>query len=575
MFRGIPVSEGIVASETIKYGLSTTLLDAIADCKAGENEEQRLLNALEVFKGYVEKVMEMVNESEKELLQAYILMAEALVNESIEIVSSEEICGELAIKRVFEKYSAMLRSAGSGLIAMREADLREIALILANNMISGDSHRTIMELRDKIIVSEELTPMAFMGLIRAGIKGLVTVKGGYTSHIAILARSHGIPYVVIPSLNIEEFPRSARGVLDGFEGALIVNPDIDVFSRYQRKSDIVNRLMDTLRRSALGKAKSLDNTEIDVLCNVGDLEEARSALMQGCDGIGVFRVEFLYVSGSLPSENALFNAFAKIAQIYDMKPVVIRAPDLGADKPLPFFRIREENPALGLRGIRLLLEYREELLKPFLRAFLRALSSHGNLRLLIPMVTKLGEVYDFINILENTASEIIGVDVLNKLAIGVMIETPAAALIIDKFAEIPFIRFASLGTNDLVQYTLAVDRNNPRISYLYNELEPSVLRLIKQTVDLAGKKGLHLEICGEMASRPMAIPVILSLGIRTLSVNPRYVGIVKYLVNNINISRISENLATVLDVEDSSKVLEKVREIYKEHGLIDILELYG
>ncbi|MEM4561775.1 MAG: phosphoenolpyruvate--protein phosphotransferase [Desulfurococcaceae archaeon] len=576
VFRGIPVSEGIVASNVVKYSSPAVLLDSIAeaDCRAGENEEQRLLNALETFKSYVRGVMEFVDESERELLQAYILMAEALVNECIEIIGSEKVCGELAIKRVYEKYSTMLKSAKSSLIAWREADLREIALSLIKSMISGDSSKVVAELRGKIVISEELTPMAFMELIRAGIRGLVTVRGGHTSHVAILARSHGIPYVVIPSLKIDEIPESARSVLDGFEGTFIVNPDIDVFARYQKKSSTVSRLMDKLRKNALGRARSLDNVEVNVLCNVGDLEEARSALSHGCDGIGLFRVEFLYASGIPPSEDTLFNVLTRVAQMYYEKPVIIRAPDLGADKPLPFLELKEENPALGLRGVRLLLEYREELLKPFLRAFLRALSHHSNLKLLIPMVTKLNEVYDFVGVLESAASESVGASVLSKLEVGVMIETPSAALIVDKLAEAPFVKFASLGTNDLVQYTLAVDRNNPRVSHLYNELEPSVLRLIKQTVDLASRKGLHLEVCGEMASKPMAIPVILSIGIRALSVSPRYVGVVKYIVNNISISRTSENLAFAPDMEDSSKVLEKVREIYREHGLIDLLELY-
>ena len=251
------------------------------------------------------------------------------------------------------------------------------------------------------------------------------------------------------------------------------------------------------------------------------------------------------------------NTFTKVANFFEGKPVIIRAPDLGADKPPLFISIREDNPLLGLRGIRFLLEYRNDVLKPFLKGFLKAYTQSKNLKLMIPMVIKPSEVYEFIDIVHSVAQELNISDRIKDLELGIMIETPAAAVLIDKFTKIPQLKFVSFGTNDLTQYILAVDRTNPKLMRIYNELEPSVLRVIAKSVDEAKKHGLKVEICGELASKPIAIPILLAFGFRSLSVNPRYVGITKYVIRNTKLQQFKQ-LINIIDIDKPSDVEELV-----------------
>jgi len=332
-------------------------------------------------------------------------------------------------------------------------------------------------------------------------------------------------------------------------------------------------LKSIIRRNAFIKATTLDNYIVDVLCNIRDLEEARVASSSGCDGVGLFRIEFLYMmKEKAPGEDALYNTFIKVAEFFRDKVVVIRAPDLGADKPLPYLILKEDNPFLGLRGIRLLLEYREEIFKPFLRAFLRALRVYENLRLLLPMVTTTREVRETVELLNTLIEELRPDDkMLSSIKIGIMVETPAAALMIDKLVETGLIKFVSYGTNDLTQYTLAVDRGNVRVSYLYDELDPALLRLLEISVSKALEKSIEVEVCGEMASKIPAIPVLLGLGIRGLSVNPTQVGLVKYVISKLSVNSVKkELLSRVLSSSNNEESRRSIREYMVSIGLEEL-----
>jgi phosphotransferase system enzyme I (PtsI) len=307
----------------------------------------------------------------------------------------------------------------------------------------------------------------------------------------------------------------------------------------------LRELGSVLREYAFRRAVTLDGQEALILCNIGNVEDGRVASTQGCDGVGLFRVEYLYMSTRPPNEEILIRSFTKVAGFFENKPVVIRAPDLGADKLPPFLSIREDNPLLGLRGIRLLLEYRSSILEPFLRGFLKAYGASSNLKLMIPMVSRPSEVYEFIEVLESTASRL-GLSYPSELELGIMIETPSSAVLIDKFAKIPHIKFVSFGTNDLTQYILAVDRTNPKLASLY---------------------GVHVEVCGEIASKPLAIPILLALGIRTLSINPRYVGLIKYVINNLELKRFEHLRGKILDADDAKMVEDIVVNSLRNHNI--------
>jgi phosphotransferase system enzyme I (PtsI) len=554
--KGIPVSEGIAISRIFKY-YSRAGIEVPQECKASEKEVEKLSKALEEYKKYLNELLNVVEESERDLLQAYILIAETFVSEARELVENSNVCGELAIKQVLDKYVELMEQSGSELFALRKSDLADIALALIEHLSRGRVLGDVVGVKDRIVVAEELTPTVFFRIQRAGVKGIITAKGGITSHVAILARTYGIPYVILPSLDMASIGDDVIAIVDGFDGKVVVNPSNELMEEYMKKVGILNELRDVLKKYVFEKAETLDGYEVEVLCNIGNVEEGRVASTQGCEGIGLFRVEYLYMSSRPPVEEVLVNTFTKVANFFEGKPVVIRAPDLGADKPPPFISIREDNPLLGLRGIRFLLEYRNEVLKPFLRGFLKAYTQSKNLRLMIPMVIKPGEVYEFVDVMNVVAQEL-DISRVRDLELGIMVETPAAAVLIDKFAKIPQLRFVSFGTNDLTQYVLAVDRTNPRLVRMYNELEPSVLRVIARGVNEARKHGLKVEICGELASKPIAVPILLAFGFRSLSVNPRYIGTIKYIIKNTRVQQFEQLLDVILNADEPSAVEELV-----------------
>jgi phosphotransferase system enzyme I (PtsI) len=554
--KGIPASEGIAISRIFKY-YPRAGIEIPQECKASEKEVEKLSKALEEYKNYLNELLNVVEESERDLLQAYVLIAETFVSEARELVENSNVCGELAIKQVLDKYVELMEQSSSELFVLRKSDLTDIALALVELLRGGRVSGDVVGAKDRIVVAEELTPTVFFRIQRAGVKGIITATGGITSHVAILARTYGIPYVILPSLDMTSIGDDAIAIVDGFDGKVVIDPSNELMEEYVKKVRILNELRDVLKRYAFEKAKTLDGYEVEVLCNIGNVEEGRVASTQGCEGIGLFRVEYLYTSSRPPAEEVLVNTFTKVANFFEGKPVVIRAPDLGADKPPPFISIREDNPLLGLRGIRFLLEYRNEILKPFLRGFLKAYAQNKNLRLMIPMVIKPSEVYEFVDVMNIVAQEL-GISCVKDLELGIMVETPAAAVLIDKFAKIPQLRFVSFGTNDLTQYVLAVDRTNPRLMRMYNELEPSVLRVIARGVNEARKHGLKVEICGELASKPIAVPILLAFGFRSLSVNPRYIGTIKYIIKNTRVQQFEQLLDAILNADEPSAVEELV-----------------
>jgi phosphotransferase system enzyme I (PtsI) len=573
VFKGIIASQGVSIAPLIRYIVKTVEDLDITYCEFSTREEIRLDVALEKYIELLSEIKKKAPESERELLEAYELMAQSLVDEAKDIVRSENICSELAVKRVYLKYRDSFRESGSSLIALREADLRSIASSLIKYLMGYTEGGGILDIRDKIIIAEDVTPIDMIKFAKEGVKGVVTLKGGVTSHAAIIARSNDIPYIIIPEIRLDDIKDGEIAVLDALDGLLVVKPGESELEKYMVKLTRFEELKSIIRRNAFIKATTLDNYIVDVLCNIRDLEEARVASSSGCDGVGLFRIEFLYMmKEKAPSEDVLYNTFIKVAEFFRDKVVVIRAPDLGADKPLPYLVLKEDNPFLGLRGIRLLLEYREEIFKPFLRAFLRALRVYENLRLLLPMVTTTREVRETVELLNTLIGELRPDDkMLSSIKIGIMVETPAAALMIDKLVETGLIKFVSYGTNDLTQYTLAVDRGNVRVSYLYDELDPALLRLLEISVSKALEKGIEVEVCGEMASKIPAIPVLLGLGIRGLSVNPTQVGLVKYVISKLSVNSVKkELLSRVLSSSNNEESRRSIREYMVSIGLEEL-----
>jgi phosphoenolpyruvate-protein phosphotransferase len=563
VFKGVPAAEGYAVAPLSLLKQVDALSKIPSECRARsvEEERSRLERALSSTLAYFESFRCSLPQSEQELIAALEEIAKAIVSEALEEVSSSGVCAELAVKRVYERYAELFKTSGSSLIALRADDLRSLASTLVEELAGSGAEARSFE--GMIVAAEELGPRELFRLIEQRVKGIVTVRGGVTSHVAIVARGCGLPYIIVPNLDLSAINEGDVAVLDAMSGLLIVNPSGEVLDSYRKKVSAYLDLKKVFNEAARAPALTRDGARVEVLCNVGDLEEARYASTVGCEGVGLFRVEFMYIKDRPPSEEVLAEAFTRVAEFFRGKPVVIRAPDLGADKPLPYLKLREDNPYLGVRGVRLLLEYRAELFKPFLRAFLRAYSKHGNLKLMVPMVSRCSEIYETAQLLEEAAQEL-GVKAPPK--IGAMVETPAAALMVDKLAETGLLEFVSYGTNDLTQYVLAVDRGNPKLAHAYDELDPSVVRLLASSVRTALSKGLHVEVCGEMASKVDCVPVLLGAGIRSLSVNVTAVGMVKHLVRSLEVPELERLLNELLQMSDPKSVREAVKKHLAERA---------
>lgn len=572
VLRGRIASFGLAVAPVVKHE-SVSILDSTPpDCRASDTRSE--LRRLEEALGEASRRLSLISSLlEPELTEVYSRILSELVQEAGVLVESEGLCAESAIRIVYEKYSSLLESTGSELFAVRAQDLRALSELILSSM-KGVSWSEYGRLRGAIVLAKELNPMTMTALASAGVMGVVTATGGITSHSAIIARSRGIPYLISEELRLDEVPGDVIAILDAIEGKLILEPAPQVLDEYGRRLETYEKLRRQAREYEWRTATTIDGVRVEVLCNAGSLEEARVAAESGCEGIGLLRVEFIYYSSrDFPSEEALERIFERIATIFEGKPVIVRAPDLGADKPLPYLKLREENPALGVRGIRLLLERRNELLIPFLRAFIKSFEKKRNLMLLIPMVSKTGEIEEFGRILEEEVSKTSSRISINDFKIGIMVETPAAAINLEALASTGIVKFASIGSNDLTQYTLAADRNSPKLSNVYDDMDPAVLKLIQLTVEKARRLGVDLKICGELASRQAGVPILLGLGLRSLSVNPPLVGIIKYTISRLSYSELSERLAETLR---SAKAGEDARKfavnVLREKGVELILE---
>jgi phosphotransferase system enzyme I (PtsI) len=283
--KGIPASEGIAISHIFKY-YSRAGIEVPQECKASEKEVEKLSKALEEYKKYLNELLNIVEESERDLLQAYVLIAETFVSEARELVENSNVCGELAIKQVLDKYVELMEQSSSELFALRKSDLTDIALALVEQLRGGRVSGDVVGVKDRIVVAEELTPTVFFRIQRAGVKGIITAKGGITSHVAILARTYGIPYVILPSLDMTSIGDDVIAIVDGFDGKVVVNPSNELMEEYTKKVGLLNELRDVLKKYVFEKAETLDGYEVEVLCNIGNVEEGRVASTQGCEGIG-------------------------------------------------------------------------------------------------------------------------------------------------------------------------------------------------------------------------------------------------------------------------------------------------
>lgn len=490
-----------------------------------------------------------------------LLDDEVINDETIKKIQGECKNADFAYYTVMQGFQRSLEDADNEFFQGRLADIKDVKRRLIRNIQGKEPHYLNSLTNPAIIVSQDLTPSDTVLLDRQKVLAFVTNVGGKTSHAAIMARSLEIP-AVVGLQDITNLVESGDTIIvDGNQGIVILNPTLSELDRYIKHRDRHNEISKELSKIRDLPCRTLDGKEVELSANLEFFSEINSIITYGARGIGLFRTENLYLAKSeLPTEDEEFEEYYKIAEKVSPYPVIIRTLDIGGDKKPAFIEIpHESNPFLGWRAIRLCLE-RVDLLKKQVRAILRA-SVMGNVKIMFPMVSCLEEIYKTKVIIEQAKDEL-RVQKLpfdEQIEIGVMIEIPSAAIMADDIAE--EVDFLSIGTNDLIQYTLAVDRGNASVAHLYKRLPPAVLRLIKQVVNAAHRKGVWVGMCGEMAADPLATLILLGLDLDELSISPAMLPEVKRIIRSATFEQAERIAEKALQMKTSEEIETYIRNV--------------
>jgi phosphotransferase system enzyme I (PtsI) len=473
---------------------------------------------------------------------------------------------------VAERYAATLAAIEDDYLRERANDMRDVTARVLNNLLGRDEEADLRHLKEPcLVISHDLSPSNTAQLDKRHVLGFATDVGSKTSHTAIMARSLRIP-AVVGLVNAAATLQSGQyALLDGFNGVLILNPTDQTLHEYGQLIRRQATLQEKLRDIQLKPAVTLDGHRVFLSANIEQASDAEQVKLFGAEGVGLFRTEYLFINRErLPREEQQYQAYREAAAALKPLPVVIRTLDLGGDKFLAHMPVpREMNPFLGWRAIRFCLQERD-IFREQLRAILRA-SAEGNVKMMFPMISGLDELKQAQALVEEYKAELReeGVPFDEDLEIGAMIETPSAAIVADTLAK--RLRFFSIGTNDLIQYSLAVDRMNEKIAHLYEPTHPAIVRLIKSTVEAAHNCKIWVSVCGEMASDPVLAPLLIGLGVDELSVAPSLVPPVKFVIRRIKMTEARELAQFALESESASHILARCQELCRQAapGLFD------
>lgn len=562
MYKGTSASSGIGIGKVVIVEEAELIIkrEAVADAAA----------ELERFKGALQQSIKeteilaadlstRVGEKEAEIMRGHLMlfMDPMLTGEIENGIQSENICCEYVIEEVCNKYADLFAAMDDELMQQRAADMRDIKTRLQKVLMGIESVDISALPAGSVIVAKDLTPSMTAGINPANVTGIVTELGGKTSHSAILARALEIPAVVAVNHFLDRVQNGDEIILDGSEGVVYVNPDASAAAEYAAKREAFLKEKKELEQYIGKPTVTADGVHIELVANIGRPEDVEKVLQYDGEGIGLFRTEFLFMDRTaMPTEEEQFEAYKKVAAALEGKPVIIRTLDIGGDKEIPYMGLeKDENPFLGYRAIRFCLDRKEDIYKPQLRALLRA-SAFGNIKIMVPMVTCIEEYREVKALIEELKAELDGKGVAydKDIQVGIMVETAAASLIADLFAG--EVDFFSIGTNDLTQYTMAVDRGNDKVSYLYSTFNPAVLRSIRHIISCARKAEIMVGMCGEAASDPLMIPLLLAFGLNEFSMSASAILYSRKLITNYNTKELQAvadkamSFATAKEVED-------------------------
>lgn len=563
--KGIPTSSGIALAKAFiykepKYDIRKETVDNI------EDEITRLESAVKKGASEIEKLYDItlktVGQDEAEIFNAHKMMIEdpEFIGAVKEKIGSDKLNAEFAVNEVSGQYVAMFEAIEDEYLRERAADLRDISKRLLRILLGLEEMDLAAISEDSIIVAEDLTPSDTAQMNKDKVKGFVTELGGKTAHTSIIARTLGIPSVSGIEKASDKIKQGDFIILDGIEGHIFVNPDSKLIEDYRKKKEAYEGHREKLKKMIGKESLSKDGRRVELAANIGTPKDLDGVLSNDAEGVGLYRTEFLYMDrDKLPTEEEQFQAYKEVAEALEGKPLVIRSLDVGGDKDLPYLDLPKElNPFLGYRAIRLCLDQRD-IFETQLRAILRA-SAYGDVKIMFPMISNLTEVRQAKALVEEIKADLRRekIDFNEDIEIGIMVEIPAVAIHGDAFAK--EVDFFSIGTNDLIQYSLAVDRGNQNISYLYNQFHPAVLRLIKMTIDAGHRNGIWVGMCGEVAGDPKLIPILLGMGLDEFSMSASSILEARSIIRNTSKEEMEAMVDEILDLptaEDVEVYIEK------------------
>jgi phosphoenolpyruvate-protein phosphotransferase (PTS system enzyme I) len=507
---------------------------------------------------------------EAEILEAHKqLLKDPEIKSSIERkISDDHLTASWAIDMVAKEFITLFESMENEYMRARALDIKDIFLRLQRHVLNITAVDISSMKNRSIIIAEDLTPSDTMRLDKRKIAGFILEKGGRTSHTAILAKAMEIPAIFGVGSLLSDIETGDLVCMNGETGEFSINPNEVEITRFKEMQVMIENKKGLLTRLIGMETKSKEGYLIKTEANIGSLEDLGKAIENDAEGIGLFRSEFLFMNRSnLPSEEEQFEVYKEVAQRLNGKPVIIRTLDVGGDKNIPYLNIpKESNPFLGFRAIRFCLK-EVEIFKPQLRALLRA-SAFGNVKIMFPMISSLEELMEAKELLEHVKNDLRkqSVKFNENIEVGIMIEIPAAAIISDALAK--EADFFSIGTNDLIQYCVAVDRMNDKIANLYTPYHPAVLRLIKMTIDNGHQTGIKVGMCGQMASIPELVPILLGMGIDEFSTPPSSILKNRNILNGVSKIEMMKIAEELMLLPTATEVEKKVNQLYSDHALL-------